>query len=137
MVAVNPPNRIRIDTVGPPLEGVEVKIAEDGEILVRGPNVMKGYWRDPEATERTIRDGWLHTGDVGAVDEDGYLRISDRKRDFIKTSGGDMISPQRIESFLTMQPGVGTGDRPWRRQALRRGADRAGRGTLSAQPRTR
>jgi long-chain acyl-CoA synthetase len=106
VVGVNPPNRIKVETIGPPLEGVEVRIAEDGEIMVRGDNVMKGYWRDPEATARTIRDGWLYTGDVGHLDEDGYLVITDRKRDFIKTSGGDMISPQRIESLLTLQPGI-------------------------------
>jgi long-chain acyl-CoA synthetase len=106
VVSVNPPTRIKTDTVGPPLDGVEVRIAEDGEVLVRGPNVMKGYWRDPETTARTIRDGWLHTGDVGMIDADGYLRITDRKRDFIKNSGGEMISPQRIEGFLTMQDGI-------------------------------
>jgi long-chain acyl-CoA synthetase len=107
VISANPPKRIKVDTVGPPLEGVEVKIAPDGEILVRGPNVMKGYWHDPEATERAIRDGWLHTGDVGEFDADGYLKITDRKRDFIKNSGGEMISPQRIEGYLALEEGIG------------------------------
>ena len=106
VIAVNPPLRIKIDTVGPPLSGVELRIADDGEVLVRGPNVMKGYWRDEETTRRTIRDGWLHTGDVGELDEDGYLKITDRKRDFIKNSGGEMISPARIEGLLTHQNGI-------------------------------
>ncbi len=68
---------------------------------------MLGYWNDPEATERAIRDGWLHTGDIGEIDADGYLKITDRKRDFIKNSGGEMISPARIEGFLTLQEGIG------------------------------
>jgi long-chain acyl-CoA synthetase len=106
VISANPPWRIKIDTVGPPLEGVEVRIGEDGEILVRGDNVMKGYWNDPEATERTIRGGWLHTGDVGEIDRDGYIKITDRKRDFIKNSGGDMVSPARVEGYLTLQPEI-------------------------------
>ena len=115
VIACNPPDRIRIDTVGPALDGVEIRIAEDGEILVRGDNVMKGYWNDPEATSRTMEEGWLHTGDIGALDPDGFLRITDRKRDFIKNSGGDMISPARVESALTLTPEIAqamvTGDR--------------------------
>jgi long-chain acyl-CoA synthetase len=107
VISANPPKRIKVDTVGPPLLGVEVRIAADGEILVRGSNVMKGYWRDPESTERAIKDGWLHTGDVGEFDGDGYLKITDRKRDFIKNSGGEMISPQRIEGYLALEEGVG------------------------------
>jgi long-chain acyl-CoA synthetase len=106
VVCCNLPGRIRIDTVGPPIEGVEVRIAEDGEILVAGDNVMKGYWNDPEASARTIVGGWLHTGDVGRLDPDGYLRITDRKRDFIKNSGGDMISPARVEGALTLAPAI-------------------------------
>jgi long-chain acyl-CoA synthetase len=102
VVCCNPPGRIKIDSVGPPLRGVEVRIAEDGEILVSGDNVMKGYWNDPEATARTISDGWLATGDIGHLDADGYLRITDRKRDFIKNSGGDMIAPAKVESALTL-----------------------------------
>jgi long-chain acyl-CoA synthetase len=107
VISVNPPRRIRIETVGPPLEGTEVRIAEDGEILVRGPLVMKGYWNDPEATSRALAEGWLHTGDVGELDADGYIRITDRKRDFIKNSGGDMLSPARVEGYLTLQPEIG------------------------------
>jgi long-chain acyl-CoA synthetase len=107
VISVNPPKRIKIDTVGPPLAGVEVRIGEDGEILARGPMVMKGYWHDPEATARALADGWLHTGDIGEIDSDGYLRITDRKRDFIKTSGGDMISPARVEGCLSLQPEIG------------------------------
>jgi long-chain acyl-CoA synthetase len=106
VVSVNPPKRIKIDTVGPPLAGVEVKIADDGEILVRGALVMKGYWNDPEATARALADGWLHTGDVGRVDADGYIQITDRKRDFIKNSGGEMVSPARVEGYLTLQPEI-------------------------------
>jgi len=115
VICCNTPGRIKIDTVGPPVDGVEVRIAEDGEILVRGDNVMQGYWNDPESTARTVRDGWLHTGDIGALDADGYLRITDRKRDFIKNSGGDMISPARVEGALTLAPEIAqamvTGDR--------------------------
>ena len=107
VVSANPPNRIKIRTVGPPLDGVEVKIAEDGEILVRGGLVMKGYWNDPEATAATVKDGWLHTGDIGERDADGYLLITDRKKDFIKNSGGEMIAPARVEGQLVLQPEIG------------------------------
>jgi long-chain acyl-CoA synthetase len=106
VICCNLPGRIRIDMVGPPIDGVEVRIAEDGEILVAGDNVMTGYWNDPEASARTLVDGWLHTGDVGRLDPDGYLRITDRKRDFIKNSGGDMISPARVEGALTLAPAI-------------------------------
>jgi long-chain acyl-CoA synthetase len=106
VICCNPPGRVRIDTVGPPLDGVEVRVAEDGEILVAGDNVMKGYWNAPEASARTLIDGWLHTGDIGHLDPDGYLRITDRKRDFIKNSGGDMISPARVEGALTLAPEI-------------------------------
>ena len=92
-----------METVGPPLKGVEVKIAEDGEILVRGELVMKGYWRQEEETARAIRDGWLHTGDVGEIDADGYIKITDRKKDICVLSGGDNVSPARVEGFLTLQ----------------------------------
>jgi len=103
VVSANPPGRIRIETVGPPLRGVEVRIAEDGEILVRGDLLMKGYWRDPDTTAATIVDGWLHTGDIGVIHEDGFLQITDRKKDIIVNSGGDNISPARLESKLTME----------------------------------
>jgi long-chain acyl-CoA synthetase len=106
VVACNSPARIRIDTVGPPLDGVRVRAAEDGELLVAGDNVMQGYWNDPEATARTLQDGWLKTGDVGVIDDDGYIRITDRKRDFIKNSAGEMISPARVEGYLTLEPEI-------------------------------
>ena len=106
VVSVNPPGRNRIDTVGVPLDGVEVRIAADGEILVRGELVMQGYWNNPGATADVVKDGWLHTGDIGVIDADGYLRITDRKKDIIVNSGGDNVSPQRIEGFLTLQPEI-------------------------------
>src|SRR5690606_13522441 len=83
VVSANPPRRIKLRSVGPPLKEVEVRIAEDGEILVRGELLMKGYWRDPAATDAVLVDGWLHTGDIGTIDEDGYLHITDRKKDII------------------------------------------------------
>src|SRR5260370_13217264 len=107
VVSATRPKRMKIDTGGPALDGVQVRSADDGEILVRGALVMKGYWNDPEATARALADGWLHTGDVGVLDEDGYIKITDRKRDFIKTSGGDMVSPARVEGYLTLQPEIG------------------------------
>jgi long-chain acyl-CoA synthetase len=106
VIACNVPTRIRIDTVGPPLDRVAVRLAEDGEILVQGDNVMRGYWNDPQASAQVLADGWLHTGDVGTIDGDGYIRITDRKRDFIKNSGGDMISPARVEGYLTLEPEI-------------------------------
>ena len=104
VAACNVPRRVKMDTVGPPLRGVEVRIAEDGEIQVRGELVMQGYWRDEESTALALRDGWLHTGDIGALDEDGYLKITDRKKDIIVLSGGDNIAPTRIEGLLTLDP---------------------------------
>jgi long-chain acyl-CoA synthetase len=106
VISANPPGRVKLDTVGPPLEGVELKIAEDGEILVRGELVMKGYWQDPESTKWALADGWLHTGDVGELDEDGYLKITDRKKDIIVLSGGDNVSPARVEAHLTFKPDI-------------------------------
>jgi long-chain acyl-CoA synthetase len=82
------------------MPGTEIRIAADGEILLRGPTLMAGYWRDPDATADVIRDGWLHTGDVGVLDADGYLRITDRKKDVFKTSGGKMVAPQALEKEL-------------------------------------
>ncbi len=103
LISVNRPNKIKLHTVGPPVLEVEVKIAGDGEILVRGELVMQGYWQNPEATAEAIKDGWLHTGDIGVIDEDGYIQITDRKKDIIVNSGGDTLSPQRIEGLLTLQ----------------------------------
>jgi long-chain acyl-CoA synthetase len=98
---------VRIGTVGKPLEGVELKIAEDGEILTRSPAVFAGYYKDPDATAATIDpDGWLHTGDVGTIDEAGFLTITDRKKDVIITAGGKNISPSEIENRLKVSPYV-------------------------------
>ncbi len=103
VVSANPPWKVKLHTVGPPFKGVEVKIAEDGEILIRGELVMNGYWRDEAGTAQAIQDGWLHTGDVGKLDEDGYLMITDRKKDIIVLSGGDNVSPARVEGILTLR----------------------------------
>ena len=99
VVSCNPINDIRVETVGPPFKGNEVKIAEDGEILVRGENVMIGYWNNQEETEKVLKNGWLHTGDIG-VFENNYLKITDRKKDILITPGGDNISPIKIENEL-------------------------------------
>jgi long-chain acyl-CoA synthetase len=107
VVSVNfPSSGIKLDTVGPPLRGVEVKIAEDGEILVRGELVMLGYWNDEEATAKAIVDGWLHTGDIGHLDEAGRIVITDRKKDIIVNDKGDNIAPQKLEGMLTLQPEI-------------------------------
>jgi long-chain acyl-CoA synthetase len=106
VISVNRPGKVKIKTVGPIIKDTEVKLAEDGEILVRGELVMQGYWNQPRATEEALRDGWLHTGDIGVFDEDGYLTITDRKKDIIVNSGGDNISPQRVEGFLTLEPEI-------------------------------
>jgi long-chain acyl-CoA synthetase len=94
----------RAGTVGTAVSGVDVKIAADGEVLTRGPHVMKGYWNDPEATARAVVDGWLHTGDVGTLDAEGYLAITDRKKDLIITSGGKNIAPSELERLLVSDP---------------------------------
>ena len=107
VISANLPGKAKLDTVGPALDGVEVKIADDGEILVRGDLVMRGYWKDAEATAQTLRDGWLHTGDIGEIDADGYLKITDRKKDMIVNSGGDNVAPARVEGILLLEPEIG------------------------------
>ncbi len=97
---------VTVDSVGPPLPHTEVRIAEDGEILVRGELVMHGYWRNPTETERVLRDGWLHTGDIGVIDEAGRIKITDRKKDLIINDKGDNIAPQKVEGMLTLQPEI-------------------------------
>src|SRR6476646_7557182 len=97
---------IKMDTVGPPLPDTEVRIAEDGEILVRGELVMHGYWNNAEETARVLQDGWLHTGDVGHIDERGRVVITDRKKDLIVNDKGDNVSPQKVEGMLTLQPEI-------------------------------
>ena len=106
VVSANPPHKIKLDTVGPVFKGTKVKIAEDGEILVSGENVMNGYWNDPKATSSTLINGWIHTGDIGELDEEGYLKITDRKKDIIVNAGGDNISPSRVEEKLNIEPEI-------------------------------
>ena len=106
VVSANPPEKVKLDTVGKLFSGTEVKIADDGEILVRGENIMNGYWNDPEATNNTIIDGWVHTGDIGEFDSENYLKITDRKKDIIVNAGGDNISPSRIEAKLDIEPEI-------------------------------
>ena len=103
-ISANDPAKAKLKSVGVAFKGVDIKIAEDGEILVRGGMVMPGYWNDPDSTARALSsDGWLHTGDVGHLDEDGYLFITDRKKDLIVNSGGDNVSPQRVEGIICLE----------------------------------
>ena len=100
VVSCNLPGDIKIETVGPPFKTNQIKIAEDGEILVKGENVMLGYWNKEKETKEIIKNGWLHTGDIGEIDSNGYLKITDRKKDIIVTHGGDNISPSKIENLF-------------------------------------
>jgi long-chain acyl-CoA synthetase len=106
VIAVNNPSAHRIGSVGKPLKNIEVKIADDGEILVRGPSVFRGYWNMPEETKAAFEDGWFKTGDIGRIDAQGFLYVTDRKKDLLKTSGGKFIAPQPIENALKHDPFV-------------------------------
>jgi len=108
VIAVNTPMSHKLGTVGRPLSNVEVQIAEDGEILVRGPSVFRAYWNRPEETENAFVDGWFKTGDIGTLDEDGFLSVTDRKKDLLKTSGGKFIAPQPVENSLKLNALIGT-----------------------------
>ena len=102
VVSCNVPNMVKVETVGTPFRTNQVKIADDGEILIKGENVMLGYWNQKEETEKVIKEGWLHTGDIGEIDQDNYLKITDRKKDIIINLGGDNISPSKIENILCL-----------------------------------
>jgi long-chain acyl-CoA synthetase len=108
VIAVNTPAAHKLGTVGKPLANVEVKIADDGEVLARGPSIFSGYWNRSEETQAAFLDGWFKTGDIGVLDSDGFLSITDRKKDLIKTSGGKFIAPQPIENSLKLNPLIGT-----------------------------
>ncbi|HWU87724.1 MAG TPA: AMP-binding protein, partial [Kofleriaceae bacterium] len=107
LTSYNLVNRTRFGSVGAPIAGLQVKIAEDGEILVKGPNVFLGYYKEPEATAETLDGGWLRSGDLGALDADGYLTITGRKKEIIITTGGKNIAPKNIEAALKQLPLIG------------------------------
>ena len=106
VVSCNPINKIKIDTVGKIFKDVSVNIASDGEILVKGENLMLGYWNNQIETEKIIKNGWLYTGDIGEIDNEGYLKITDRKKDIIVNAGGDNIAPSKIENLLANYPEI-------------------------------
>jgi long-chain acyl-CoA synthetase len=106
VVSCNLPDLVKVESVGPPFRTNKVKIADDGEILVKGENVMLGYWNLKEETKKVIKDGWLHTGDIGELDHNNYLKITDRKKDIIVNLGGDNISPSKIENILCLNPNI-------------------------------
>jgi long-chain acyl-CoA synthetase len=108
VIAVNTPKAHKLGSVGKPLSNVEVRLADDGEVLVRGPSIFLGYWNRPNETDAAFDDGWFKTGDIGHIDGEGFLSITDRKKDLIKTSGGKFIAPQPIENSLKLSPLVGT-----------------------------
>ncbi len=108
VIALNTPQAHKLGTVGRPLSNVEVQIAEDQEILVRGPSVFRAYWNRPEETSNAFADGWFKTGDIGMLDEDGFLSVTDRKKDLLKTSGGKFIAPQPVENSLKLNALIGT-----------------------------
>ena len=99
-------DKIKIDTVGKIFKDVEVKIATDGEILVKGENIMLGYWNNKSETEKILIDNWLYTGDIGEIDQEGYLKITDRKKDIIVNAGGDNIAPSKLENLLANYPEI-------------------------------
>jgi len=100
VVAVNTPGKLRLGTVGKPLPRTKVKLAADGEILVSGPGVFQGYWKSPEQSREALQDGWFHTGDIGELDDQGFLAITDRKKDLIVTAGGENVAPQALEKLF-------------------------------------
>ena len=104
VISFNHQQAYKLETVGRPIPGVEVKIADDGELLTRGPHVMKGYWKNPQATAEAIRDGWLHTGDLGQIDADGFLTITGRKKELLVLSNGKKVVPTHIEGLLVADP---------------------------------
>jgi len=106
VVSCNLPDLVKVDTVGPPFRTNRVKIAADGEILIKGENVMLGYWNLKEETEKVIKDGWLYTGDIGELDSNNYLKITDRKKDIIVNLGGDNISPSKLENILCLNENI-------------------------------